>query len=60
LFIFQGLREYPFMKMYHYLRRQACLMGFELDGTIKEKLNLEIKHKVDSPSYKIRIGIVFK
>lgn len=35
-------------------------MGFELDGIIKEKFNFEIKYKVDSFFYKIRIGIVFK
>lgn len=46
--------------MCHYLRRWVCLMSFELDGTVKEKLNLEIKYKVDGPSYKNRIGIVSK
>lgn len=35
-------------------------MSFELDATVEEKFNLEMKYKVDSPSYKIRIGIVFK
>lgn len=35
-------------------------VNVELDATIKKKLKVEMKYKVDSPTYKFRIGMGLK